>query len=99
MASFNSLGDLLYSVGNSLLNGALKRILTGAGLGLVTYASLSTLLEKLILDANTKLQEGDGEILSIIGLSGADTALSMVLSACIIRVTIYSTQVRVIRQD
>lgn len=99
MASYNSLGDLLYSVGNSLLSGSLKRILTGAGLGLVTYASLSTLLEKLISDANAQLATGDGAILSILGLSGIDTALSMVLSACIIRVTIYGTQIRIIKQE
>lgn len=95
----NSLGELLYSVGESLTKGFIKRALTGAGLGLVTYAGLSTALEALIADANAQLMQGNGVVLSIIGLSGADTALSMILSAAIIRVTIFGTQIKLVKGD
>lgn len=85
MASFGSLGDLLYDVGNSLLDGALNRVLRGAGLGLVSYAGISEVLESIIERANAQLMQGEGYVLSILGLCGVDTCLSMVLSACIIR--------------
>lgn len=85
MASFNSLADLLYDVGNSLLSGALNRVLRGAGLGLVSYAGISEVLESIIERANSQLMQGEGYVLSILGLGGVDTCLSMVLSACIIR--------------
>lgn len=85
MADFSSLSELLYDVGNSLLKGALKRVLQGAGLGLVSYAGISEMLETIIERANAQLAQGDGYALSILGLGGVDTCLSMILSACIIR--------------
>ena len=88
MASYPSLGDLMYQVGNSLLSGAIKQVLKGAGLGLVSYASISTMLESIIARANAQLMQGDGQALSILGLGGVDTCLSIVLSACIIRVSL-----------
>lgn len=88
MASYDSLGELLYDVGNSLLNGALKRVLQGAGLGLVSYAGISEMLESIIERANAQLLNGGGYALSILGLGGVDTCLSIVLSACIIRATL-----------
>lgn len=88
-----SLGDLLYKVGESLLSVSIKRALTGAGLGLATYAGATTLLEKLIADANATLQQGEGYVLSILGLGGVDTAISIILSATVIRFTITTSSV------
>lgn len=90
---FDSFANLLYRVGESLLSVGIKKALAGAGLGLGTYAGISTLLDKMIADANAMLATGDGKILSMIGLTGIDTALSIILSACVIRATISSTSV------
>lgn len=88
-----SLSELLYRLGESLLSVSIKKALTGAGLGLATYAGVTSMLDKLIADANAQLATGDGYVLSIIGLGGIDTAISIVLSACVIRMTITSTSV------
>lgn len=88
-----SLANLIYLVGQKLLDIGIKRALSGVGLGLATYAGISELLDKLISDANASLASGDGKILSIIGLTGIDVALSLILSACVIRATITSSSV------
>lgn len=88
---FSSFANLLYRVGESLLSVGVKKALAGAGLGLGTYAGISSLLDKMIADANAMLSAGDGKILSMIGLTGIDTALSIILSACVIRATINSS--------
>lgn len=94
-----SLASLIYFVGQKLLDIGIKRALAGAGLGLATYASISELLDKLISDANASLATGDGKILSIIGLTGIDVALSLILSACVIRATITSSSVFLTKLD
>lgn len=88
-----SLGELLYIVGESLLSVGIKKALAGAGLGLATYAGASTMLEKLITDANAMLHQGEGYVLSILGLGGVDTAISIILSATVIRFTITTSSV------
>lgn len=97
--AFESLGDLVYKVGNSLLNGSLKRILTGAGLGVVSYAGISKLLEKIITEANATLMSGEGYILSILGLGGVDKCLSMIISAYIIRATIHGANISLVKNS
>ncbi|MFB2579387.1 MULTISPECIES: DUF2523 domain-containing protein [unclassified Acinetobacter] len=99
MADFPSLNAMLYSVGESLLSVSVKKVLSGAGLGLVTYAGMTKALEKIISDANAQLSQGDGAVLSILGLGGIDTCLSIILSACVIRMTIYGSQIRIIKSD
>lgn len=96
---FDNLATLIYRVGQSLLEIGIKKLLTGAGLGLATYASISTLLDKLISDANANLSNADLKVLSIIGLTGIDVALSLILSACVIRVTISNSSVFLVKSD
>lgn len=96
---FDSLAQLIYKVGEYLLAVSVKRMLAGAGLGLATYAGITTLLDKLIADANAKLASGDGQILSLIGLTGIDVAISLILSACVVRATISSSSVFVVKKD
>lgn len=96
---FDSLAQLIYRVGEALLSVSIKRMLTGAGLGLATYAGVSKLLDKIISDANAQLASGDGKILSLIGLTGIDVAISLILSACVVRATISSTSVFVVKRD
>lgn len=82
-----------------MLEIGIKRALAGAGLGLATYAGVSDLLDKMIADANSMLSAGDGKILSMLGLTGIDVALSMILSACVIRATITATPIFLTKSD
>lgn len=93
----DSFAQMIYTVGTWLTSQFIKRALAGAGLGLGTYAGLSTLLDKIIRDSTSMLYAGDSTVLQILGLGGVDTALSMILSACVIRFTVVSTSVFVIR--
>ena len=93
----DSFAQMIYTVGTWLTSQFIKRALAGAGLGLGTYAGLSTLLDKIIRDSTSMLYAGDSTVLQILGLGGVDTALSMILSACVIRFTGVSTSVFVIR--
>ncbi len=90
---FDSFANLLYRVGESLLSVGVKKLLAGAGLGLGTYTGISTLLDKMIYDANAMLASGDGKILSLVGLTGIDTALSIILSACAVRLMLTSSTI------
>jgi len=95
----SSLANLIYNVGDKLLQVGIKKALAGAGLGLATYAGVSEMLDKMISEANAMLASGDGKILSLIGLTGIDVALSMILSACVIRATISTSSVFVTKLD
>ena len=83
------MGDFFYRIGQSLLSISIKQALLGAGLGLATYKGLSSMLESMIDKATTSMQSGDGIALAFLGMSG----MSIVLSACVIRMTITSTSV------
>lgn len=93
----DSFSQLIYTVGTWLTSGFIKRALAGAGLGLGTYAGISTLLDKIIRDSTSMLYSGDSVVLQILGLGGVDTALSMILSASMIRLTITSSRVFLIK--
>lgn len=84
---------LLYRVSDTLSQGFIKKALAGAGLGLGSYAGLSTLLEKMISDSTSMLYAGDSTALQILGLGGVDTALSIILSSCVVKVGIQSISV------
>lgn len=88
---FDNLASLIYKVSESLLSVSIKKMLLGAGLGLGTYTGISKLLDKMISDANAMLASGDGTVLSLLGLTGIDIALSIILSACVVRATITSS--------
>ena len=84
------MGNFLYQIGLSLFAVGIKRILMGAGLGLVSYTALSKIFDNMISNAISNMQGGSDIALSFLGLSGMDTALSIVISAALIRVTIFS---------
>lgn len=93
MANFDSFGNLIYAVGQALTAGFIKKALAGAGLGLGTYAGISELLEKMIKDSTSMIYQGDSVVLQILGLGGVDTAISIILSACVVRLTITTSSV------
>ena len=91
------MGNLLFNIGQSLLSVGIKKALLGAGLGLASYAGLSTMLDNLITKANTQMQGGDAIALAFLGLSGMDTALSLVMSAVLVRATIFGASLSLVK--
>lgn len=91
------MGNFFYNIGLSLLDIGVKRLLLGAGLGLVSYTTLKTIFDSMIEKALQSMNSGLDIALSFLGLSGLDTALSIVICAMFIRVTILSAQVHLVR--
>lgn len=89
------MGNFLYNIGQSLLSISIKQALSGAGLGLASYAGLSTMLDNMISDSLVQMQGADAIALAMLGISGMDTALSMILSAALVRATIFSTKLSI----
>lgn len=83
------MGNFFYSIGQSLLSIGIKKALTGAGLGVASYAGLSTILDNMITNSVNQMQGADSVALAVLGMSGMDTALSMVISAVLVRATIF----------
>lgn len=90
-----SLSNMLYIVGEKLLNVSIKKALGGAGLGLASYEGLSKLMDKLISDSISSINSGDAVVLNMLGLAGVDTALSIIISACVVKIAFYSATVTV----
>lgn len=90
---FDSFANLLYTVGTNLLTISIKKALLGAGLGLATYEGLTTLFDSMMTQAMNSLKYGDSKVLAIVGITGIDVALSVIVSACVIRATIASSSV------
>jgi hypothetical protein len=90
-------GNFLFNIGQSLLSIGIKKALLGAGLGLASYAGLSTMIDSMINNATAQIQSGDAIALAMLGISGMDTALSMVLSAVLVRATIFSASLSLVK--
>ncbi len=80
--------NLLLSFFNKLFETAVNRLLTGAGLTLASGAGLYTMITNLVDDVIANLSTAPQLFLNFMGLSGFDVALSLILGACIARVTI-----------
>lgn len=91
------MGELLYNIGQLLTAGFIKRALAGAGLGLTTYLVISTLLNKLISRAVTQFNSMDDAVFALLGIANVDVALSIVLSALMVRTAIVSAQVHLVQ--
>lgn len=83
------MGNFFYDIGQSLLSVGIKKALFGAGLGIASYSGLSTILDTMINNSLTEMQGADSVALAVLGMSGTDTALSMVISAVLVRATIF----------
>jgi len=79
---------LLYGVLAWATGSAVARMLAGAGLTVVVFAGVGTLVQSLLDDAATELGGLPGDILSIMYLGGVGIALSIVGSALLARVAL-----------
>ncbi|XID75131.1 DUF2523 family protein [Alkanindiges sp. WGS2144] len=84
------MGKLLFLVGQLLLGSAVKRMLLGAGLGLMSSQIILTIVRQFINQGLSGLFSNGGVVLSFLGLSGCDVALSVLIGAVIARATINS---------
>lgn len=91
------MGNLLYSIGQSLLSVGIKKALTGAGLGVASYAGLSIILDTIITNSVNQMNGADAVALAVLGMSGMDTALSMVISAVLVRATIFGASLSLVK--
>lgn len=87
------MGKLLFMVGSYLLSSAFKTILLGAGIGLATQGFILVLINKYV-DKSVFLFSGVGsDLMGLVGLSGLDVALSVIIGAIIARATIASLKI------
>ena len=91
------MGNFLLNIGQSLLSIGIKKALMGAGLGLASYAGLSAMLDNMITSAALQMQGGSDVALAFLGMSGMDTALSMVMSAVLVRATIFGASLSLVK--
>lgn len=91
------MGNFLFNIGQSLLSIGIKKALMGAGLGLASYAGLSTMLDRMITNATMQMQGGSDVALAFLGISGMDTALSMIMSAALVSVTIFGAKLSLVK--
>lgn len=91
------MGNLLFNIGQSLLSIGIKKALMGAGLGLASYAGLSAMLDNMITSAVLQMQGGSDVALAFLGMSGMDTALSMIMSAVLVRATIFGASLSLVK--
>lgn len=81
----------------SLVGSAGARILTGAGLGLVSFASLSAITSSALSAVSSMMGGVSGSLAQIIAMSGIGFAMSAIGSGMIARVAIDATRVALAR--
>lgn len=91
------MGELLLQTGHYLMASAIRRMLTGAGLTLVTASVSASVLNSLIDDFRQQLNNMPDLALALIDLSGTDIALSLMLSAILTRHALTATQLYLAR--
>lgn len=77
---------LLMYVGEKFLSTAFKKLLAGAGLGLASFALTQSVFSILLNYVNNQFQQLSG-LFYLIDLAGIDVAISYVVSAISIRLT------------
>jgi len=85
---------ILYTIGIWFLASALPRILVGAGLTVLSFALISTLAETLVNDVVSLSGSIPSAVYNVLGLFGFIEAISMILSAYMVRAAIMAATVR-----
>ncbi|NUF38923.1 DUF2523 family protein [Acinetobacter lactucae] len=93
-----SLANLLSKVSETILSSAVSKLLKGAGLSLFTYGATQGAFS-LAVSTIHSYWGALGNVLYVVGLSGFDQAISMILSAIALRVALTSMQVGVRKSD
>lgn len=89
---------LLTIFGEWLLNGSLKKILLGAGLGLGSAAVSLTAIQTYINRVVSVSSGFSSDMLALCALSGADIALSSILGAIVYKLTVGAAKLSLVRR-
>lgn len=87
------MGKLLFTVGTFLLGSAFKKVLLGAGLGLLSSQVILTLINQYIGKAMQNMNWAGSTAVQFLGLSGADVMISVLVGALIARATIEASKI------
>ncbi|MGB2784566.1 DUF2523 family protein [Psychrobacter sp.] len=85
-----SLSSLLSKSLDSASSGFLKKLLTGAGLGIASTAGVTVLINQYIDNLRTSTGGLSVELLAILNLAGVDFVISIILSAVVTRIALNS---------
>ena len=77
----------IYWIIGFVLGSALKRILVGAGLAIVSSQIILSIINVYINKAPSGMSTGASSAMAFLGLSGADVAISILIGALIARAT------------
>lgn len=88
------MGNLLKKLIESLIDGFLSRVIKGAGISIISGTLILTVINFLINKFLTDFFIV-GDLTSLVGVSGLDQCISIVMSALIARAMISSTNLTV----
>lgn len=89
------MGKLLFTVLTMFASSAIRQMLIGAGIGLASSAFLITMFNRFMANAQQNLS-ALGDVLGLLGLCGADIALSLIFGAMVYRVTVASLKLHLV---
>lgn len=84
--------SLLIKVFGYLLESTIKRLFSGAGITLAVATGIYQIAQNLINDGISTLNTAPALMLNLVGLSGLDVALSLIIGALLARATIMQAQ-------
>lgn len=87
-----SIWSNVVNVGNVILHSGIKRLLLGAGLGLTSGAVVLVVFNYYLTKFINTFDMIDSDYIGLLGLMGVDKAVSMIVGAYVIRLTILSTR-------
>lgn len=87
-----SIWNSVVAVGNVILHSGVKRLLLGAGLGLTSGAVVLVVFNYYLTKFINAFDMIDSDYIGLLGLMGVDKAVSMIVGAYVIRLTILSTR-------
>lgn len=87
------MGKLLYLVGTYLLSDALKRVLLGAGIGLVSSQIILTIVHAALDKMQNAMTGITGPAAAFLSLSGADVAMSVIAAALLTRAAFEASKI------
>lgn len=93
------MGELLLKTGNYLFDTALNRMLTAAGLTLATASISVPVMNNLIARTRNNLTGLSDFGLAMVDLSGLDTAISLIISAILVRNTMNQARIFLAKFD
>ncbi|MDV2485037.1 DUF2523 domain-containing protein [Acinetobacter towneri] len=90
-----SLKAILVSVADATLSKTGKTVLKGLGLGIFSSAVVLTLFNQLIAYAQNEWGKLSTDVLQILGLANIDYGLSIIVGACVLKVTLIINKVSI----